>query len=133
MSAQHGKRSSLKLKHELCFQYIIIVVNKQPRYFLCNTLYNFLLECIQVGCVPSAAGAICPGMGGGCLLCGGVNSGGVCSRKCLLPSGVSAPEGVSAPGGGIPACTEADTPSMCTVMKCTITTMTPNITTHKFC
>ena len=37
--------------------------------------------------------------GGGCLL------GGVCSGGCLLLG-----EGVSALGGGIPPCTEADTP-----------------------
>ena len=61
---------------------------------------------------------------GGCLLQGGLLWGGVCSRKCLLPGGVcsgvvclggmsapggSAPGGVCS-GGGIPACTEADTP-----------------------
>ena len=40
--------------------------------------------------------------GGGCLLLGGVCSGGVvCSQ------GGSSPGGVSAPKGGIPACTEA--------------------------
>ena len=44
-------------------------------------------------------------------LLGGVPApGGVCSGGCLLPGwGVSA-LGVSAPGGGIPACTEADPP-----------------------
>ena len=36
---------------------------------------------------------------GGCLLPGGVCSGGVCYGGCLLLG-----------GGGIPACTEADTP-----------------------
>ena len=56
---------------------------------------------------------------GGCLL-GGVSAwGGVCSGGSV-PRGVSAPGGVclgvsawrvSAPGGGIPACTEADTPT----------------------
>ena len=44
--------------------------------------------------------SVCP-QWGGCLVPG----------VCLLPGGVSAPGGeVSAPGGGIPACTEADTP-----------------------
>ena len=48
-------------------------------------------------------------------VCSGVFAlGDVCSRGCLL-QGVSAlggvcSRGVSAPGGGIPACTEADTP-----------------------
>ena len=41
---------------------------------------------------------------GGCLLPGGVCSGGV------LPGGGLLLGGVSAPGGGIPACTEADPP-----------------------
>ena len=78
----------------------------------------------------SASGGVCSR--GGCLLRGGVSalggcllqgvsaSGGsapggrVCSqgRACLLQGG-SALGGVSGPvvGGGIPACTEADTPS----------------------
>ena len=56
---------------------------------------------------------------GGCLLLGGVCSGGV-SIGGVCSGGVSAPRGsapggclilgVSALGGGIPACTEADTP-----------------------
>ena len=41
---------------------------------------------------------------GGCLLLGVVCSGGVCSGRCVSALGVSAR------GGGIPACTEADTP-----------------------
>ena len=47
----------------------------------------------------------------GCLLRGGVSApGGVCSRGvCLFPGGCLLP-GRSARGGGIPACTEADTP-----------------------
>ena len=52
-------------------------------------------------------------LGVGCLLLWGVSAlGGVHSGGCPL-RGVSAPRGpgdVSAPGGGIPACTEADTP-----------------------
>ena len=56
--------------------------------------------------------------GGGCLVWGGVCcqggvwSGGVCSWGGVPgPGGCLLPRGVSAPGGGIPACTEADTPS----------------------
>ena len=61
-------------------------------------------------------GCLLPGVsalgGGGCLLPGGWGCG------CLLPGvGLSASRGgwcllwgVSAPGGGVPACTEADTP-----------------------
>ena len=70
------------------------------------------------GCSP---GGFAPGWG---VCSGGVSapSGGVCSgRVCLLGGclvqgvsvlGVSAPggRGVSALGGGIPACTEADPP-----------------------
>ena len=48
-------------------------------------------ECIPVGCVPSATVAV---------------SGGV----CLLPGGCQLWTAVSALGGGIPACTEADLP-----------------------
>ena len=55
-------------------------------------------ECIPVGCVPSAAVAVY--RGGGCLL----PVGG------LRPGRVSAPGGMSATGGCIPACTGADTP-----------------------
>ena len=73
-------------------------------------------ECILVGCVPSAAVAV----SWGCLPSpGGVLPSGGCFLLGVLPSqGVSAPRGsasrgVSAPGGGgIPACTEADTPSV---------------------
>ena len=73
-------------------------------------------------------GGVCSGgclLQGGCLLLGGLCSKGcvsapkgwgVCSqgvclllRGCLLP-GMSAPRGVSAPRGAIPACTEADPP-----------------------
>ena len=55
-------------------------------------------ECISVGCVPSAAVAVCPG--------GGVSPGGV-SAQGGLPGGVSAqgeclPRGVSAQGGCLP-------------------------------
>ena len=58
---------------------------------------------------------------GWCVCLGGVCSSGVCSwggcyalgvsapRGCLLPGGLLL-GGVSAPGGGIPACTEADPP-----------------------
>ena len=69
------------------------------------------LECIPVGCVPSAAVAVSPrgsapwGGGGVCSLGWGVSAPGgqdVCSR-----GGVSAPggllRGVSAPGGGVSA------------------------------
>ena len=68
----------------------------------------FKQECIPVGCVPSAAVAIC--WGGGCLP-GGVSAqrgclprGGVCPGVCL-------PGGVSAQGAGVSAgvCL-ADTP-----------------------
>ena len=53
---------------------------------------------------------------GGVLSPGGSAPGGVsASRGCLLRGvllpGVSAPGGVSAQGVGIPACTEADTPT----------------------
>ena len=71
-------------------------------------------ECIPVGCVSSAAVAVSRGglllgvsaLGGSALLGGGVCSCGV---------GVSALWGVPllggvCSGGGIPACTEADTP-----------------------
>ena len=72
---------------------------------------------LRVGGV-SALGGVCSW---GCVW--GVSAqvwGGVCSRGCLF-LGVSAPRGVSALGGicsrgclllggGIPACTEADTP-----------------------
>ena len=72
-------------------------------------------ECIPVGCVPSAAVTVSRGGGvsalggvcsGGCLFLGGVCSGG----GCLL-LGVSALGGgcLLLVGGGIPACTEADT------------------------
>ena len=75
--------------------------------------------CLLWGCL--LLGGVCSR---GCLLWGNVYSWGVsalgcllwgvCSRGCLL-QGVSAlagvySRGVSAPGGGIPACTEADTP-----------------------
>ena len=67
---------------------------------------------------PSALGVSAPG---GVCSWGGVYSweGGVCSGGCLLQGGVcsrgvSAPRGGLLPGGlfpgGIPACTEADTP-----------------------
>ena len=46
------------------------------------------------------SGGVCSG---GCLLPGGLLLGGVCSRGCLLLGGLLR-------GGGIPACTEADTP-----------------------
>ena len=90
-------------------------------------------ECIPVGCVPAArrpsAGVCIPGEV--CLVWGGSawsGGGGV----CLVPGGVSDPGGLPGlggalpgrggalsgpgggwcvwPGGGIPACTEADTP-----------------------
>ena len=86
-------------------------------------------ECIPVGCVPSATVAVCSGGGGclvpvvvpgpgGCLLRGVADPGeGVCSwggvhgpGGCLLPGGAWSFGGGSALGGGIPACTEADTP-----------------------
>ena len=43
-----------------------------------------------------------------CLLPGG---GGVCSAG-VCSGGLSAPQGVSAVGGGVPACTEADPSSV---------------------
>ena len=62
-------------------------------------------ECIPVGCVPSAAVAVCWGgvcLGGG--VCPGVSAqGGVCPGGCLH-------RGVSAQGVCIPACTGPDTP-----------------------
>ena len=77
-----------------------------------------LVECLLQG------GGVCSGgllQGGGCLLWGvcsrgvsalGVSApGGVCSQGgCLLPGGVCSREGCLLLGGGIPACTEADTP-----------------------
>ena len=60
------------------------------------------------GGVLSPRGCLAQGVSGpgGCLLQGALLQGDVCSRR------VSA-VGVSAPGGcGIPACTEADTPSV---------------------
>ena len=61
---------------------------------------------------------------GGCLLLGGVCSwegvcswgqclllGGVCSGRCLLLGGVCSWRGCLLGGCGIPACTEADTPT----------------------
>ena len=74
----------------------------------------------QEGCVcpgRSLPGGVCPGVfaRGECLL-GGVCPGGVCLGGCL-PRGVSA-QGVLlggfCPGGCIPACTEADTPTLWT-------------------
>ena len=94
-------------------------------------------ECIPVGCVPPESASrgwgvclqegVCSREGvsapGGVCSRGRVSAsqGGVCSGGCwgCLLWGVSAPGGrVSAPGGGcllwwggIPACTEADTPT----------------------
>ena len=53
---------------------------------------------------------------GGCLLPGGMSAtgGGVCSRGGVCSQGGSVPGGVCSwggGGGGIPPCTEADTPS----------------------
>ena len=56
-------------------------------------------ECIPVGCVPSAAAAIC--RGGGCVCF----PGGLCFQGVLPRGDVCASRGC-----GIPACTEADTP-----------------------
>ena len=84
-------------------------------------------ECIPVECVPSAAAAVSGGGGayflgmlpsGGCFLLGVLPSRGVLPRGggCFLPGeGVASFTGGSFPGaggGGIPACTEADTPSV---------------------
>ena len=106
-------------------------------HFTCSSCI-LVKECIPVGCIPSTAVAVSRGGGcllpGGCLLLGVSAPGGVCSGGvsalgvggCLLGGvyslgvsalGVSAPRGVSALGGllggGIPPCTEADTPSPC--------------------
>ena len=77
----------------------------------------------------TACRSLIPG-GGGCLLLGGVCSGGdgVCSGGMVSAPGGAASGGVSAPGGvcfwgvsapggcllpgGIPACTEADPPTV---------------------
>ena len=63
------------------------------------------------GCVSSPKGGVCSGGGGGGRgVCSqGVCSGDVCSRGVSALGGVGS-RGVSAHGGGgIPACTEADT------------------------
>ena len=72
-------------------------------------------------CVPSAAVVVSRG-GGGVSAPGGVCSrggvcswgvsarGGVCSRGVSARDGSAPGGGVSVLGGGIPACTEADTP-----------------------
>ena len=52
--------------------------------------------------VSGPKGGVCSG---GCLPLGGVWLGGAWSGVCVWSKGVSAPK-----GGGIPACTEADTP-----------------------
>ena len=56
-------------------------------------------ECIPVGCVPSAAVAVCWGVS--------APGGGSVPGEGVL-WGVSAPGGMSATGGCIPACTGAD-------------------------
>ena len=99
----------------------------------------------------SALGGVCSGgvSAWGCLL-GGCAPGGVCSwgvsapGGCLLPRwGVSAPGGVcswggvSAPRGGIPACTEADIPPVnrmtnrCKNFTLATTSLRPVISTNK--
>ena len=76
-------------------------------------------ECIPVGCVPSAAIAVSP-RAGVCLVPRGSVPWErcVCSGGCLVPGGLI-PGGclvlggyvwLFGPGGGIPACTEADAP-----------------------
>ena len=67
----------------------------------------------------SGGGCLLPGRGKVCAPGGCVCSGGCLLRECPLwlvsalggvCSGGCLPWGASAPGGGIPACTEADTP-----------------------
>ena len=90
-----------------------------------NSVCNEQQECIPVGCVPSAAVAVC---WGGCLLPGDAWLGGVpAPGGCLLPGGACSRGpysqgdawlggcqllggGADPGGGGIPACIEADPP-----------------------
>ena len=87
-----------------------------------NNKWTFFGLCRKKICVPSAAVAV--SRGGGCLLPGGVCSGGCLLRRgllggggvcsgggCLLLGGVCSLEGLLSGGCGIPACTEADTPT----------------------
>ena len=62
--------------------------------------------CLSTGGVPAPRGV--PAPGGGCLLWGACSQGGVCSEGACS-RGVSA-RGCLLPGGGVPACTEADPP-----------------------
>ena len=63
---------------------------------------NFKQECIPVGCIPAthrlyAGFRIWGGWVAGVV--SGPGGGGVCSRGCLLPGGLSAPRGVPGLGG----------------------------------
>ena len=83
-------------------------------YFSCCKLNQTRMHSSRMRTVRSLS-VCCSLFPGGCLVPGGVwpggclLHGGVCSRGVSGPGGLSAPGG-SGSGGGIPACTEADTP-----------------------
>ena len=93
----------------------------RQQYFFPKRLLLSQQECIPVGCALSTAVAICSWGGGVC-------PGGWCLPRGCLPEGECLPrgfcrgclpEGWCLPGGGvsalgwcIPACTQADTPSV---------------------
>ena len=92
-----------------------IQLNLLPRRLEWQQLLS-KLECIPVGCVPSARSGSRPGgdawsRGGVCSQGGAWSWGGPGPKGGgLVPGGLCSQGGCLVPGGGIPACTEADPP-----------------------